>query len=177
MTCFPLKRDKTRVFLCACTCISAYDETPRKELEAVPTCKSAVYIMCSDFWRVRPGRAVSLCRGRGHRLMGQIMVRLIRTGSTFVGRLQRRKGIKKGIRYLLGSHCLLASPGSACSSVSETEREAKRRQMKEKEENKRQRKELASCTHIVTQVFFLLPPSKITFSQSFSQVAVKVQKL
>lgn len=96
MTCFPLEQDKTRVFLCACTCISAYDETPRKELDAVPACKSSVYIMCSEFWRVRPGHAVSLCWGRGHRLMGQIMVRLIRTGSMFVGRVQRKKGRRAG---------------------------------------------------------------------------------
>lgn len=94
LRCCPLGQDKTRVFLCACTCISAYDETPRKELEAVAACESTVYIMCSEFWRVRPGRAVSLCRGRGHRLMGQIMVRLIRTGSMFVGRVQRKEGRK-----------------------------------------------------------------------------------
>lgn len=44
-----------------CACISAYDETLRKELEATPGRKCAVYITCSGYWRVRPGRAVSLC--------------------------------------------------------------------------------------------------------------------
>lgn len=78
----------------ACACISAYDETPRKELEAARAKESAVYIMRSEYWRVRPGRAVSLRRGTGHRLMGQIMVRLIRAGSMFVGLEQEKEGSK-----------------------------------------------------------------------------------
>lgn len=55
----------------ACTCISAYDETLRKEPEAAVLCravpgrKCAVYITCSGYWRVRPGRAVSLCLRHG----------------------------------------------------------------------------------------------------------------
>ena len=99
MTCFPLEHDKTRMFsvhVRACACISAYDETPRKELEAAAARKSAVYIMCSEHWRVRPGRAVSPRRGTGHRLMGQIMVRLIRAGSMFVGLEQKKEGSKGG---------------------------------------------------------------------------------
>ena len=73
------------MYVCAYTCISAYDETPRKELRAAAARRNTVYIMRSEYWRVRPGRAVSPRRGTGHRLMGQIMVRLIRTGSMFVG--------------------------------------------------------------------------------------------
>ncbi len=67
-----------------------------KDLEAVPARKSTVYIMCSEYWRVRPGHAVSLRRGTGHRLMGQIMVRLMRTGSMFVGLEQKKEGSKGG---------------------------------------------------------------------------------
>lgn len=55
-------------------------------------------MMCSEYWRVRPGRAVSLRQGTGHRVMGQIMLRLIRIGSMFVGLEQREKeeGSKEG---------------------------------------------------------------------------------
>lgn len=62
------------------------------------------------------------------------MVRLICTGSMFVGLEQKKEGSKgggeveearKGIQYLPGSHCLLASPGLVCSSVTEREKEAK----------------------------------------------------
>lgn len=74
--------------------------------------------------------------------MGQIMVRLIRTGSE-LQRMEGRRVGKKGVQYLLGSRCLLASPGSACSSVTETERQARAGHIiggkdKDKEENKRQ---------------------------------------
>lgn len=41
----------------ACTCISAYDETPRKELGAAAARRNTVYIMRSEYWRVRLGRA------------------------------------------------------------------------------------------------------------------------
>lgn len=113
-------------YLCVCirvcTCISAYDETQGKELEATLARKSAVYIMCSENWRVWLGRAVSPRRGTGHRLIGQIMVRLICAGNMLEGLEQRmevegKKATKRGVQYLLDSHCLLASPGSVCSSV------------------------------------------------------------
>lgn len=111
-----------RVCIRVCTCISAYDETQGKELEATLARKSAVYIMCSENWRVWLGRAVSPRRGTGHRLIGQIMVRLIRAGNMLEGLEQRmevegKKATKRGVQYLLDSHCLLASPGSVCSSV------------------------------------------------------------
>lgn len=68
--------------------------------------------------------------------MGQIMARLIRAGSMFVGLEQKKEGSKgkgilglgrrrKRIQYLLDSHCLLASPGSVCSSVTEREQRSK----------------------------------------------------
>lgn len=72
-------------------CVDAYDETLRKERGGSAGKRISVYIMRCEYWRVRPGRAVSLRRGTGHRLMGQIMLRLIRTGSTFVG-LEQREG-------------------------------------------------------------------------------------
>lgn len=76
--------------------------------------------------------------------MGHIMVRLMCAGSMFVGlgtkvrgrelreggggREGGREGVEKARkRYLPGSHCLQASPGWVCSSVTQRQREAKGR--------------------------------------------------
>lgn len=136
----------------ACACISAYDETLRKELEATPARKSTVYIMCSEYWKVRPDRVVSLRRGTGHRLMGQIMVRLIRAGSMFVGLEQKREGSKdrgEGKEGRKDGHTvpprLSLSAGFTWIGLficdREREREAKRGHIIEKEERKGRKQE------------------------------------
>lgn len=156
----------------ACACISAYDETLRKELEATPARKSTVYIMCSEYWKVRPDRVVSLRRGTGHRLMGQIMVRLIRAGSMFVGLEQKREGSKdrgEGKEGRKDGHTvpprLSLSAGFTWIGLFICDRERKR--SKERTHNRKRRKKRektrdkeASKHHVIAHAFALRHPLK-----------------